>query len=139
MSDNIKQLKDLEREMMAVDEKIDAPIDENCGPSMAWVPGLVLIGIGAFFLLNNFTDFRLNNWWALFILIPAFGSLGNFFRAYRAGGGFSNEARGSLIGSLILFFIASIFLFGLDWGLVWPIFLIIGGFGALLSALADRN
>ena len=98
---------------------------------------MILIGIGAFFLLNNFTDFQLNNWWALFILIPAFGSLGNFMRAYRKDGRLSGEARGSLIGSMILFFVTSIFLFELDWGTVWPVFLIIGGVGALLSGLLD--
>lgn len=137
MSDNIKELKDLEREAGSFDEKPDEQGDENCGPRMSWVPGVILIGIGAFFLLNNFTDFQLNNWWALFILIPAFGSLGNFMRAYRKDGRLSGEARGSLIGSMILFFVTSIFLFELDWGTVWPVFLIIGGVGALLSGLLD--
>ena len=137
MGDNIKELKDLEREMSAVDTKIDEEVEENCGPGMGWVPGLVLIGIGALFLINNFTDFHLNNWWALFILIPAFGSLGNFMRAYRKDGRINSEARGSLIGSLILFFVASIFLFGWNWGAVWPVFLIIAGIGALLSGLLD--
>lgn len=137
MSDNIKELKDLERDLGNIDNKIDEDMDENCGPGMSWVPGVILIGIGAFFLINNFTDFHLNNWWALFILIPAFGSMGNFMRAYRKDGRLSGEARGSLIGSLVLFFVASIFLFELDWGTVWPVFLIIGGIGALLSGLLD--
>jgi hypothetical protein len=98
---------------------------------------LVLIAIGAIFLLNNFTDFDLDNWWALFILIPAFGALGNFLRARRQDGHMSHEARGSLIGSLVLFFIAAVFLFGWNWGAVWPVFLIIAGIGALLSGLMD--
>jgi hypothetical protein len=110
---------------------------ESCGPGMSWVPGLILIGIGAFFLLQNFTDFELHNWWALFILIPAFGSFGNFWRITRNEGRINSDARGSLIGSMILFFIAAIFLFGWDWGVVWPIFLVIGGIGALLSGLLD--
>lgn len=137
MSDNIKELKDLERELGSIDNKPNDDVEENCGPGKNWIPGAILIGIGAFFLINNFTNFHLNNWWALFILIPAFGSLGNFMRAYRKDGRLNGEARGSLIGSLILFFIASIFLFELDWGTVWPVFLIIGGFGALLSGLLD--
>lgn len=143
MSDNIKELKDLERELAAVNEKVDGDVaiasdsDDDCGIGMGWVPGLVLIGIGGFFLLNNFTNFELDNWWALFILIPAFGSLGNFMRAWRKDGRINGEARGSLIGGLILFFVASIFLFNLDWGTVWPFFLIIGGVGALLSGLLD--
>lgn len=139
MSDNIKELKDIERELLDAEGEKDGQNEVSCGPNMAWIPGLVLIGIGASFLLNNFTDFQLNNWWALFILIPAFASLGNFIRAYRVHGGLNDEARGSLIGSMILFFVAAIFLFGLSWGLVWPVFLIIGGIGALLSAFISRK
>ena len=133
MSDEIKQLKDAEQgeAEFAADEK------RGGGANMAWVPGLVLMAIGAIFLLNNFTDFQLDNWWALFILIPAFGSLGNFWRVYRSHGRMSSDARGSLIGALILFFVAAIFLFGWNWGTVWPFFLIIAGLGALLSGLLD--
>ena len=83
-----------------------AETERHDGPNMAWIPGLVLIGIGLVFLLNNFTDFELHNWWALFILIPAFASLGNFWRAYRSAGRLGNDARGSLIGAMILFFVA---------------------------------
>lgn len=132
MTDDIKELKDSEREQLEQGSGEDAR-----GRNMAWVPGLVLIGIGALFLLNNFTDFELRNWWALFILIPAFASLGNFWRVYRGEGRLSGDARGSLIGSLILFFVAAVFLFGWSWGAVWPFFLIIAGLGALLSGLLD--
>lgn len=142
MSDDIKSLKDLEKEINSADadsvKSINESSDqESCGPGMSWVPGLILIGIGAFFLLRNFTGFELQNWWALFILIPAFGSFGNFWRIYRTEGRINHDARGSLIGSMILFFIAAIFLFGWDWGTVWPVFLVIGGIGALLSGLLD--
>ena len=141
MSDDIGDLKKLERE--TVDEvKIDPGKAEEReeGHSRGhgngtWVPGLILIGMGAFFLLRNFTDFELNNWWALFILIPAFGSLGKFMSDYRRTGRIGGEARGALIGGLILLFVAAIFLFGLNWGTVWPVFLIIAGLGALLSGL----
>lgn len=137
MGDNINELKDLERELTEMDDQADKSVEAHSGSGKSWVPGLVLIGIGAYFLLNNFTDFRLNNWWALFILIPAFGSLGNFVRAYRQEGRVNGEARGSLIGSLMLFFVASIFLFGWSWASVWPVFLIIAGLGALLAGLLD--
>ena len=141
MGDDIKELKDLERKQLSgIDEAIDKsiePTEEDCGSGKGWIPGLVLIGIGAYFLLNNFTDFRLDNWWALFILIPALGSLGNFVKAYRQEGRVNSEARGSLIGGLMMFFVASIFLFGWNWATVWPVFLIIGGLGALLAGLLD--
>lgn len=137
MTDNIKELKDLEREMNATDTELDEKINESCGSHKGWVPGLILIAIGAFFLVNNFTNFHLTNWWALFILIPAFGSLSNFVRAYSVSGRLSGEARSSLIWGLILTFIAATFIFGWNWGIVWPVLLIIGGLGALLSGLKE--
>lgn len=133
MSDDISDLKKLEQET-AEEVKSDAAARDDHGGG-AWVPGLILIGIGAFFLLRNFTDFDLENWWALFILIPAFGSLGKFMSSYRRSGRIGDDARGALIGGLIMLFVAAIFLFGLDWGAVWPVFLIIAGLGALLSGL----
>ena len=127
MTDEIKELKDAEQ----------ATTERSDGPDKGWIPGLVLIGIGVVFLLNNFTDFHLDNWWALFILIPAFATLGNFWRAYRGAGRVNHDARGSLIGAMVLFFVAAVFLFGWSWGAVWPFFLIIAGVGALLSGLLD--
>ena len=50
MTDEIKDLKDAEQ----------AETERHDGPNMAWIPGLVLIGIGLVFLLNNFTDFELD-------------------------------------------------------------------------------
>lgn len=145
MSDNIKDLKDLEPKLDSIDGEKDHELEsrgrgeagaqDHGGLQHAWVPGLILIGLGAFFLLRNFTDFRLDNWWALFILIPAFGSLGNFMRAYRRENRINGEARGSLIGGLIFLFVAAIFLFGWSWGAVWPVFLVIAGVGFLLSGL----
>ncbi|CUS01975.2 membrane protein of unknown function [Candidatus Promineifilum breve] len=134
MDDDIKKLKEDEPTVADFAAEETTP-DTADGPNMAWVPGLVLIAIGTFFLFNQLTGFQLNNWWAFFILIPAFGSLGNFMRAYKKDGRLSNEARGSLIGSLILFFITAVFIFGWSWGTIWPVFLIIGGIGALLSGL----
>lgn len=132
MSENIDQYKEEEKQGM---ESVSghaagrpAKRDNN-----AWIAGLVLIGIGVIFLLNQFTGFELNNWWALFILIPALGAFGNAFRTRQANGSFGKEGRGSLIGGLILTFVASIFLFELDWGQVWPVFLILAGVGILLS------
>lgn len=128
MSDEIKDLKESQKAAEATEQN---------GSSMSWIPGLVLMGIGVIFLLNNFTNFELHNWWALFILIPAFGALGNFWRVFRGEGRLNGDARGSLIGALILFFVAAVFLFGWSWGAVWPFFLIIAGLGALLSGLLD--
>lgn len=100
-----------------------------------WLAGVILIVLGGVFLLSNLTNFHLDNWWALFILIPAFGSLGSAWQAYQKNGRFGESVRGPLIGGFILFFVASVFLFGWNWGTIWPVFLIIGGIGALLNGI----
>lgn len=107
--------------------------------SQAWIAGAVLLALGLIFLLRNLGifDLRLNNWWALFILIPAVGSFSTAYRMYRGNGGHMTEAvRGPFIGGLILTAVTLVFLFGLSWAVVWPVFLIIVGVGALLTALA---
>ena len=149
MSDDIKRLKEEEQEdFIYVDvDKEDALIvsDDSSSPSRRkgkshhekWVGGLILIGIGLVFLLQNVTTFAFDNWWALFILIPGVASLVNAWQNYQEDGRFSERARGPFIGGLILMFIASIFIFGWSWGTVWPVFLIIAGFGALLKGVLD--
>jgi len=125
MSDDISQLKAAEK----------APVKEERNRN--WVAGIVLITIGLFFLVSNLTGFTINNWWALFILIPAISNFGRAWQSYQNDGRLSRAVRGSLTGGLILTLIASAFLFNLDWGLIWPLFLIIGGLAALLGGWFD--
>jgi len=98
-----------------------------------WVGGLILIGLGVIFLLNSFNIELIQNWWALFLLIPGLANLKNGLQARAADGRFSHSARGSLIGGLFLTTIGSAFLFDLNWSYIWPIFLIIFGIGALMQ------
>ncbi|HEX6306274.1 MAG TPA: hypothetical protein VFZ76_18890 [Anaerolineales bacterium] len=100
-----------------------------------WIGGAILIIIGLVFLLRNTTAFELDNWWALFILIPAFGSFATAWNSYQNSGRITAAVRGPLIGGLILLFVSMAFLFGLDFGLLWPVFLILGGLALLFNAL----
>ncbi|MDX1616237.1 MAG: hypothetical protein R3300_18130 [Candidatus Promineifilaceae bacterium] len=103
-----------------------------------WIVGVVLILVGLFFLLGELVPFSLDsNWWALFILIPALFNFGNAWRSYQRHGRLTASGRGSLIGGLIIATVGVIFLFDLSWGNVWPVFIIIIGFGALLDAATD--
>jgi hypothetical protein len=96
------------------------------------VVGVVLILIGAIFLAQDLIDLNLN-WWALFILIPAVGSLANVWGIYRAQGRLTAATRGPLVGGVALLLVAGIFLFGLSWGTMWPLFLIVVGMGVLVA------
>jgi len=102
----------------------------------AWITGAVLILVGFVFLLQNLTGFSLRNWWALFILIPAVGSLTTAASLYRRNEWkFTAASRGPLIGGLLLLTLTIVLLLGLSWDRVWPVFLIVAGAAALLSSL----
>ncbi|MCR4427998.1 MAG: hypothetical protein NUV68_01455 [Caldiserica bacterium] len=96
----------------------------------------ILIVIGIIFLLDNAWGIKVGNWWALLILIPAIAAFSRAWSSYRQRKVFNPEAASSLTGGLILSLVAFIFLFNLDWGKVWPAFLVVIGLGALIGALS---
>lgn len=73
------------------------------------------------------------NWWALFILIPAFGSFAGAFSAWQNSGKFNAAVRSGIGGGLVVLTVALIFLFGLDWSVYWPLMVIVGGFSFFLN------
>jgi hypothetical protein len=89
--------------------------------------GLVLVVIGVIFLLQQIGSFSLQNWWALFILIPAFGSFSSAWVAYRSSGRINEGVRAGLGGGLIVFVLALMFLFNLDWSIYWPLMVLVPG------------
>ena len=96
--------------------------------------GLILIAVGIIFLVMQYGGFHINNWWALFILIPVFVSWNRAIRTSIEAGEITEESVQAIAGSLFLLFVASIFLFNMDWGRVWPGFIIIAGINALVRA-----
>jgi hypothetical protein len=117
-------------------------MDENLSPepgrhhrheAAPWVFGGVLIVIGVFMLLRNVTGMDMGNWWALFILIPAIGSLATAWRLYQVHGHITEAVRGPLVGGVILLMVFAMLFFDFDWALFWPVLLIIAGMGALIA------
>jgi hypothetical protein len=109
------------------------------GGGAPWILGAILIILGIGFLLQTFGRIAFNNWWALFIFIPAVGSFAAAGRRYQAAGGLTAGVFGSVIGGLVLSAVALAFLFnlnlGLNWNLFWPLLLILGGVSLLLQYL----
>jgi hypothetical protein len=101
----------------------------------AWIGGVILIGLGLIFLLQNTGALYLQNWWALFILLPALGSFGASYTEYRTSGRFNARARGSLVAGLVFTAIASVFLFNLNVSLLLPLILIVAGVGILFNSV----
>lgn len=102
-----------------------------------WVGGAIMIAVGLFFLLGNFTNLRFDNWWALFILIPVVAMWGDAWKKYQQKGRLDSETRQQVMGALFPLFVALIFLFNWNWGQVWPGFIIIAGLNALVGGYFD--
>ena len=103
-----------------------------------WVIGFVLIALGIVFLLQQTGRFALENWWAVFILIPALGSFAQAWRNYQEAGRFTTRARSNVIGGVVLILVAITFLLNLSWTWVGPILLVLLGVSLLLSGLLGR-
>ena len=104
-----------------------------------WMIGVILIVLGAAFLLQNMTGFYLNNWWALFILIPVFGSFSRGWQEVQeAGGKVTSHARSNFIGGTVLAVVTAILLFNLDWAIFGPFLLIAAGAALLLSSVLPK-
>ena len=88
--------------------------------------GLSFTIVGLIFLLRNLEVIRLGHrWWALFFLIPIAYLLSDLMQG--------RQNRRNLIGLVTLVSMMVIFLAGVSWSLVWPIFIIIGGLSFLLA------
>jgi peptidoglycan/LPS O-acetylase OafA/YrhL len=106
----------------------------------SWLIGLILIVLGAIFLAQNFGYPVPQNWWAIFILLPAFGALGAAWSMYqRNGGELSPPVTSALVTGVVLAALAFIFLLGVDLGKFWPRSLIGIGIAAIAGGSRWRQ
>ena len=95
------------------------------------VPALLVIALGAFFLLDNlgirvaFLDRQ--NWWAWLILLAAIAPLSDAVRRYRSLGAVDGAVLHSLLTAAAIVMVAMMFLLELSWWQWWPVFVIYGG------------
>jgi hypothetical protein len=111
------------------------------GGGLGWLAGLLLIGLGALFLLQNegfLTQF--SNWWALFLLLPAIGTLSAALGAYRRNGGhWTAEVTGPFLGGLLFLGLTTVFLLELNYTWLWSLFLIAAGLLLMATTLLGRS
>ncbi len=108
----------------------------------AWISGVILIGIGILFLLQNMYGLQIHNWWALFILLPAVGSLAGAWRIFQNNGGvFTLALFVPLAIGLMLLVVTAAFLFDyfINWTLIVPALLIVFGVIVLLGNFVERK
>ncbi len=110
------------------------------GHSGAIIGGIFLVGLGVIFLLQNLGFFFVGNWWALFILLGTAAAWGSAWRVYQRNGERITRAVVSpFIGGLFPLAVALIFLLDLNWGTMWPVFLIIAGASVLAQSFVARE
>ena len=107
-------------------------------PSFRWrlFPAVAIIAIGVLFLANNLgynlAWFDHGNGWAVIILLAAFAPLTRAWEVYQARGRFDAEVAYCLLSAGAVVLVACMFLFSLDWGVWWPLFVILGGLYTLV-------
>jgi hypothetical protein len=104
------------------------------GRPYGWIGGAILILLGVTFLLQNMGLPFLTNWWALFILIPAFWAYVAAWDIYQDNSRLTRGGVGSLTVGILLTLLALVFLLNVDVGLFWPVLLIAGGLVLLATA-----
>ena len=102
------------------------------GGNGPWVGGLLLIGLGLVFLLQNFGFPLPHNWWAVVLLVPAAFAFSSAWSGYqKSGRQVTASVRGALVGGSILTALAIVFFLDVDLGKFWPVILIIIGVAVL--------
>jgi hypothetical protein len=112
----------------------EARWQRRAGRHTGWFAGVILIILGLIFLLEQMNIPFLENWWALFILIPAFWAFIAAWDNYKEAGRMTRRATGGLVGGLFLTALTLVFLLILGGGFLWPALLILGGLALLLTA-----
>lgn len=103
-----------------------------------WGIVLIVVGLIIFAQQTGLLSERFN-WWALFILIPAFGSLSAAFTGFQSTGKFNAAVRSSIGGAVILLTLTFILLFGLDWEVYWPLMVVAFGVSFFINGLETRG
>ena len=98
-----------------------------------WTWGVILVLLGVVMLLEKLNIAVITNWWALFILIPAFWAYIGAWDMIQAGSKITRRAASSLTVAILLTVLAAVFLLNLDFDFFWPILLIAGGLALLLA------
>lgn len=99
-----------------------------------WIIGSILVALGILFLFQNMGAFTLDNWWALFILIPILSVFEEAWRAYKnADGRLTKRARGLVLVGLVLVLVMVALLLEISWKFFGPLLLILAGIGILIN------
>jgi hypothetical protein len=99
---------------------------------------LMLLGL-TFVLQSMRGPNSLENWWSIFILLPALACVATAWIAYaQSGYRFTLLARGALSIGTILLTVALMFLFDVNWAIGWPLMLIVPSLTVVANGVLQR-
>lgn len=113
--------------------------NKNRDPQKSITGAIILILIGVVFLIKRLGIVEIENWWALFILIPTISSLSSLIQDLRRGISITAVIAQGILGALFPAAIAVMLLFNLSWVKFWPIFIILAGFSMLLTGFLPAS
>jgi hypothetical protein len=112
------------------------------GKGVALIAGLLLVLLGVVFLLqtSGYFTIQLQNWGALFILIPVVAAFDRAYREYRfAGNQLTAQARGAAMVGIVLIIVTVVILFNLNWAIYGPVLIILVGLGLLSNVVFPNS
>ena len=102
--------------------------------------GATLLLLGVLFVAINLAGKEwLENWWSLFILIPALLFLGLGWAGRSKDGRFPFSARFSLGIGLVVLTVAGMFLLNLNWSVWWPLMIATPGVALFMLGSSGGN
>jgi hypothetical protein len=116
---------------------LSTPLPSSSNPRRFsfWLPfnGVLLIALGILFL-SQVTFFKNDNWWSVFILLPALGFLWTAGTVYHFCHNVYNFwVRFHLSVGIIVLAVAVIFALGLNWRYAWTLMLVVPGLAIFLN------
>ncbi len=126
MNDEFNDLKGID----ALKAEETEQVNENNG-RLVFATVLILVGLAL--SVGILTGYTLDNWWALFMLIPVGTMSMEMWQDYQKNGRLSKKTNGLIIPITILSVIVAIFLFNLSWSIIWPVSFIAVGTSILLG------
>ncbi len=119
----------------STNDRIQRRMERRARRGGGWIGGAILVLLGLLLLGQNMNIALFDNWWALFILLPALGSFGVAWRIFQSTGRLSRRVRGAVIVGIVLTLVAAMFLFEVNWTYIGPGLLILAGVSILINAL----
>jgi hypothetical protein len=111
------------------------------GKGVELIAGVLLLLLGIFFLLqtSGYITISLQNWGAIFILIPVLAAFERAYREYRyAGSQLTPQVLGAALVGIALLLVTVVILFNLNWSIFGPLLITLVGLG-LLSCVIFSN